>query len=99
MSEFEKKLRETWALYYEEGDANFYEWMILHAETEHKKSVKMAGDLGAALSKIGDLEREKHAIKDKIMSGEACNHCNATGTVPSGPGYVDCPSCNGLGVL
>ena len=66
MSEFKDKLLAMYEEYKIEGDAPFDEWMILHAETEHKRSVQMAGDLGAALSKIGDLEREVARLHDEM---------------------------------
>ena len=36
---------------------NFEEWLILESERNHNKQVLMAGDLGQAFSRIGDLEK------------------------------------------
>ena len=58
MKAFEKKLREMYGLQYIDAEATFEEWLIGHTEREHKKAVLMAGDLGKALSEIGEQEQQ-----------------------------------------
>lgn len=53
--EYRYKLHAIWEL--SQSTKPFLDWLIDESELNHKRSVRMAGDLGEALSKIGDLER------------------------------------------
>ena len=67
--EYEDKLEIAWAA--SETEKSFDEWMIDESERNHKKSVQMAGDLGEAFARIGELESKVKRLDTDALIADA----------------------------
>lgn len=66
--EHRKKLLLNWAKSYLSIFFNFEDYLVDRSFEEHKKSIQMSGDIGQALSKIGELERKVCALKGIFLA-------------------------------
>ncbi len=60
---FRVRLKKMHFLLKEDDSIPFNNWVLKQYYFDHNKSIKMAGDLGQALAKIGELQEQVNELK------------------------------------